>query len=237
MSGWKNRRFWKDVAVVEEGDAFGVALDGRSLRTPAKAPLLVPTRAMAEAIAAEWQAQSDEVDPRTMPVTRSANAAIDKVAPQKAEVAEMIADYGGCDLLCYRAESPEALCRRQAEAWDPLLDWADRAMGARLHAVAGVMFQPQEAAALRALSAPVHEMTAFELAAFHDLVSLSGSLVIGFASIHRLHPLDALWEMSRIDERWQEEQWGRDEEAQAVAEARRAAFHSAGTVYCLVNDL
>lgn len=132
MSEWKQKRFWKTVGVEPEGAGFAVALDGRRVKTPAKAPLVVPTQAMAGAIAAEWDAQVEVVDPLSMPNTRSANAAIDKVTIQFAEVADMLAEYGDSDLLCYRAETPEELVARQSENWDAALDWAAEALGARL---------------------------------------------------------------------------------------------------------
>jgi len=224
MSEWKQKRFWTEVSVQEDDDGYAVALDGRRIKTPAKAPLILPGRAMAEAVAGEWAAQDGEVDPLSMPFTRSANAAIDKVRAQHAEVADMLADYGDSDLLCYRAESPQALVERQAETWDPALDWAERALGARLEPRRGVIHQPQAPEALARLRAQVHALDAFRLAAFHDLVSLSGSLVLGFAAAKGWRDADALWEISRLDERWQEEHWGSDDEATASEAHKRAAF-------------
>ncbi|MBY5987424.1 ATP12 family chaperone protein [Roseovarius atlanticus] len=224
MSEWKAKRFWKEAAVVEDEGGYGIRLDGRAVRTPAKAAMIVPTRALAEAVAAEWDAQEDLILPGTMPVTRSANAAIDKVRHQHAEVADMLAGYADTDLLCYRADSPDSLIRRQAEAWDPLLDWAEARYGARLVPVAGVMHRPQEAGALAQFSAQVHAMDNFTLTAFHDLVGLSGSLVIGLAALEEARPAEDLWELSRLDERWQEDQWGIDEEARAVEAVKRAEF-------------
>ena len=224
MSGWAKKRFWKDTTYEAVEGGYTVLLDGRAVKTPAKAALVVPTRAMAEAMVAEWDAQEGEIDPTGMPVTRSANAAIDKVAIQHKEVADMLAEYGGSDLLCYRADTPEELIARQGAAWDPLLDWAAETFGARLTAVTGVMFAAQDADALAKLNAQVHAFDNFELAAFHDLVGISGSLVIGFAATQDHRPIEALWEISRIDEQWQEDQWGRDEEAAAEADLKKQAF-------------
>ncbi|MEQ9057415.1 MAG: ATP12 family protein, partial [Roseovarius confluentis] len=140
-----------------------------------------------------------------------------KVTRQHGEVAEMLAAYGDSDLLCYRADSPQELVERQAEAWDPLLDWADATFGARLIPVEGVMHAPQNPRALERRAAPVHAMDAFRLTAFHDLVGISGSLVIGLAAIHEVKDIGTLWRLSRIDETWQEEQWGIDEDARAQA--------------------
>lgn len=236
MSEWKAKRFWKDAKVVEVDGGFTVELDGRAVKTPAKAALIVPTRAMAEAIAAEWQAQDEHINPTTMPMTRTANAAIDKVAAQHAEVAELLAAYGDSDLLCYRADSPAELVARQAAAWDPLLDWAAEALGARLQPREGIMHKAQDAQALEALSARTHALSNFELAAFHDLVSLSGSLVIGFAATQDVQPIDALWEVSRLDELYQIEQWGRDDEAEATAAIKKESFEHAKRVYDLVQS-
>lgn len=224
MSEWKAKRFWKEARVVETDGGYSVELDGRGVKTPAKRRLVVPTRAMAQAIAGEWDAQEGEIDPGQMPVTRSANAAIDKVALQHAEVAQMLADYADSDLLCYRAESPAELVARQAEAWDPLLDWADREFGARLIPVSGVMHQPQSPKALEVFARQAQAMDPFALTAFHDLVSLSGSFVIGLAAMHDMRETGELWQLSRVDERWQEELWGADEEATALAARKESEF-------------
>ncbi|ATF16985.1 ATP12 family chaperone protein [Phaeobacter gallaeciensis] len=231
MSEWKQKRFWKTVSVAETEDGFAVELDGRRVRTPAKAALAVPGRDMAEAIAAEWEAQTESVDPSTMPVTRSANAAIDKVSHQHGEVSDMLSDYGDSDLLCYRAEMPAELVQRQAEIWDPALEWAAETLGARLEPRSGILHAPQNPEALARLRGLVHEMTPFQLAAFHDLVAMSGSLVLGFAAAKGWRPADQIWEMSRLDELWQEQQWGQDEEAQATADLKRHAFLHAKRFY------
>ncbi|WP_306132628.1 ATP12 family chaperone protein [Roseivivax marinus] len=228
MTEWAARRFWTDAtAEPMEGGGHTVRLDGRAVKTPAKSPLILPSEAMARAVAAEWAAQGELIAPLSMPVTRGANAAIDKVRPQRAEVADMLAEYGDSDLLCYRAETPEELVARQEAAWDPLLDWAADTLGARLEARTGIMHAPQDADSLTRLRAAVHRLDAFELAAFHDLVSLTGSLVIGFAAERGQGASDDLWTASRIDEDWQAQQWGEDEEAANAAEHKRRAFHDA----------
>ena len=224
MTEWKARRFWKEATVTEARGGYTVLLDTRPVKTPAKSALVVPTVALANRIAAEWDAQEDDIAPQAMPFTRSANAAIDKVARQQAEVADMIAAYGDSDLLCYRAEDPEPLCARQAAAWDPLLDWAETSLGARLIPVAGVMHRPQERAALDRLAARVHALDPFTLTAFHDLVALSGSLIIGFAALYEREPAPKLWALSRIDETWQEEQWGIDDVARNQANKKQCDF-------------
>ncbi|CUK15140.1 ATP12 chaperone protein [Ruegeria denitrificans] len=224
MSDWKPKRFWAECAVVDAEGGFTVELDGRRVKTPAKAALILPTRAMAAQVAAEWDAQEKEVDPTVMPFTRSANAAIDKVRHQHAEVADLLADYGDSDLLCYRAAHPQGLQERQAEQWNPALDWAAEVLCARLLPVVGVLHQPQPDAALTSLRQRVHGLSDFQLAAFHDLVSLSGSLVLGFAAAQNWREAEKIWEISRLDELWQIEQWGHDDEAFDVAETKKAAF-------------
>lgn len=231
MSEWKQRRFWKEAASVEVDGGWSIELDGRPLKTPAKAGLIVPTHAMATAIAAEWDAQVEVVNPTSMPFTRSANAAIDKVAIQRAEVADMLAAYGDADLLCYRADAPDELVARQSEAWDPYLEWAATALGARLIPRTGIMHESQDEAALKQLSNRVHALSEFQLAAFHDLVSLSGSLVLGFAAAQDLNPVLNVWAASRVDELWQIEQWGADEEAESVAKIKEASFFHAKTFF------
>lgn len=224
MSGWTAKRFWKEARAEAIEGGYTVHLDRRPIRSPAKRPLLLPTPAMAEAVAAEWAAVAEVVDPGAMPVTRSANAAIDKVAPQFDEVAGLIAAYGGSDLLCYRAKGPEALVRAQAEAWDPLLDWAARSYGAPLVTTVGVVPVDQPSESLARLAAPLRAASAFELTALHDLVSLTGSLVLGLAATSGGFEPEAIWRLSRIDEDWQAVQWGEDEDAMIAAARKRGDF-------------
>lgn len=216
--------FWTEVTVVEVPGGYTPRLDGRAIKTPLKADFALPTLALAEAAAEEWRAQDDRVKPETMPITRAANSAIDKVSAQKPDVVDVLAAYGDSDLTCYRADYPAALAARQAAAWDPLLDWAADTFGARLKPVVGVMPEPQSADALARLRGPLDAMTAFELTALHDLIALSGSLVIGLAADAKAWPAEALWDASRIDETWQIEQWGEDEEATAAVARKERDF-------------
>jgi chaperone required for assembly of F1-ATPase len=235
MSEWKAKRFWTSAQVVPSDDGFGIALDGRPVKTPAKQVLAVPTEAFADAIAREWDAQAEVIDPRSMPFTRTANVAIDKVVSQKAEVSKMLADYGDSDLLCYRADRPQELVQRQSDLWDPVLEWAAQTYGARLLPRIGVVHEPQSEIALSRLSEPVFAMSHFELAAFHDLVSLSGSLVLALACTQDLYDSGRIWDISRLDEIWQIEQWGADDDAEAVAHIKRAAFLHAKQVFDLLK--
>ena len=233
MSDWKPKRFWTAASVAPVEGGFTVLLDGRGVKTPAKAPLVVPSEALARLIAAEWDAQVEKVAPETMPATRAANSALDKVAVQFDQVAEMLAEYGGTDLLCYRAEGPAELVARQAAGWDPLLDWASDRYGAPLVATAGVMFIAQPPGSLAALRHAVFDQTPFQLAALHDLIAITGSLILGLAVAEgRLSP-DEAFDLSRIDEHWQIEQWGEDEEAAALEASKRQALHEAARFYGL----
>lgn len=223
MTGnWTAKRFWTAVTVVAVPDGFAVDLDGRRVRTPAKAPLILPTEALAQAVAAEWTAQGATVDPRIMPVTRSANAALDKVRPQRAEVIDLIAAYGGSDLICYRAASPAELVALQAAAWDPWHDWARASLDAALVTTAGVMPVPQPPATLAQMHAAVAAFDDFGLAALHDLVGMTGSLVLGLAVARGALTAPDAWDLSRVDEHWQRDQWGADEDADTLAAYKKA---------------
>ena len=230
------KRFWTNVTVEPEGNGFSVRLDGRPLRTPAKAPCLMPTRSMAEAVAAEWAAQGEEVRPTTMPLTRAANTAIDRVTREFNTVADIVAAYGGSDLICYRAPHPEGLMARQAEAWDPLCDWAAGLLGARLLLAEGVMHVTQPEASLAQLAHAVRAHDAWELTALHDLVAISGSLVIGLAVSHGRLEAGQAWPISRIDEDWNIEEWGEDAEAAAQAARRKADFLNAARLLELLRS-
>jgi chaperone required for assembly of F1-ATPase len=229
------KRFWSDVTVEEAEDGYGIRLDNRPVRTPAKAPCLLPNRALADAVAAEWAAQGAEVDPAKMPLTRAANSAIDGVTPQRSAVAATIAAFGETDLICYRAPHPEGLVRRQAAAWDPLVAWAGEALGAPLVLGVGVMHVAQPPDSLARLETAVQAHGAWELTALHDLVSISGSLVIGLAVSHGHLDAATAWPLSRIDEDWQIEAWGADDEAVAVAARRRTDFTNAARLLELVR--
>ena len=233
MSDWAPKRFWKTATAEATEGGFTVALDGRAVRTPAKAPLVVPTHAMAAALAAEWDAQDGKVDPGTMPVTRMANSAIDKVAVQKPAVVAMLAEYGGSDLLCYRATHPAGLIEKQAESWDPWLAWAANALDAPLVTVSGVMPVAQPAASLSRLHDRLAAFDPFALAAVHDFVAITGSLVLGLAMADGKLSATAAFPLSRIDEDWQIAAWGEDEEAAELAARKRADLIAAETFFRL----
>ncbi|WP_312527352.1 ATP12 family chaperone protein [Paracoccus sp. (in: a-proteobacteria)] len=233
MSEWKARRFWKKAHIRPEGEGWAIDLDERPLRTPGKQALIVPTEALARAIAAEWDAQVDVIDPESMPLTRAANSALEKVHPQFDAVADMLGEYGGTDLLSYRATGPSDLVARQATGWDPLLDWASKDLGAALAVTSGVVPVAQDQAALQKLRAELSQLDDFGLTALHDLVTLPGSLVLGLAVIRgRLSATEA-HELARIDEEYQAEKWGRDEEADEAAANRLRAMQLAEQLWKL----
>ena len=228
MSSWAPKRFWKQAEVVAVETGFTVSLDGRSLKTPAKGAFWVPSLALAQEVAREWQAQVEKIRPETMPFTRTANSALDKVTPQFAGVADMLAAYGGTDLLCYRATAPQELVARQAAVWDPILAWTEAHIGARLMSTSGVMPVEQAPESLTRLAKAVHAMTPFQLAAFHDLVAISGSLVVALAVINGHLTAEAAFDASRIDEQWQIDLWGVDEDAaESEALKRENLLHAA----------
>ena len=220
------KRFWKAASVVEDG-GFAIELDGRRVKTPARAELTLPTRALADAIASEWNECGDKVDPRAMPLTGLANAAIDQVAPDKESFAAGIARYAESDLTCYRAEGPETLVQWQSESWDALLAWARRRYDVDFKCVSGVMHAPQPEETVRKLGHAVATLDAFRLAGLSPLVTIGGSLVAGLAVLEEMMPADAAWDAVSLDDRWQLEQWGDDAEARAALDARRRDFLAA----------
>lgn len=234
--GFRLRRFWTDVSVVEAPDGWAVRLDGRVVRTPDKAELVAPTRALADAVAEEWARQGEEMDPARMHLTRAVNVAIDRLVHAHGAVSDMLVGYGETDLLCHRAEAPEALVARQAEAWDPWLVWARDTLDAPLTTTVGIMPTAQAGQSLIRLRDAVVAHDRFEIAALHDLVALTGSLVLGLAVSQRALTAQAAWPLSRIDETWQAEQWGEDEEATEAAEEKRAALFRAERLLDLLRS-
>ena len=226
------KRFWKDVTVDAE---LGVRLDGKPVRTPGRAPLLLPTATLAEAVAGEWRDVAGEVDPRAMPLTGLANAAIDRIAPDTAAFAAGLAAYGESDLLCYRADGPPDLVARQAAAWDPPLDWARDRYDVHFEIATGVMHRPQPEATIERLGAAIAARSAFELAPLSPIVTITGSLVLALALAERAMEADTVWAAANLDEDWQAEQWGEDELAVKVRETRRRDFDAAARFLSLAG--
>lgn len=218
------KRFWQQVTV---DDDRGVALDGRPVRTPGRVPLALPTRALAEAVAAEWRAVEGDVDPRGMPLTGFANAAIDRVGPDRAAFAAALARYGESDLLYYRADGPDDLVVRQRAAWDPWLDWARGRYDVHFEPVAGVMHHAQPAATVARLAEAVAALDAYPLTALSPLVTITGSLVLALALVERAVDADTAWAAAMVDELWQAERWGEDPLAVEARANRRRDFDAA----------
>jgi chaperone required for assembly of F1-ATPase len=216
------KRFYKDVTVAPAEGGFAILLDGKPVRTPRKVPLRVPTRALADAIAAEWAAQKERVNPASMPLSKLAITAIDGVASHMADVAAEIVKFAGSDLLCYRAEAPEALRVLQAAAWDPMLRWAEGELGVRLATAKGVMPVKQRQASLARVAAAVAPFDAMALTSLHVLTTLTGSAILALAHGAGRISAEAAWAAAHVDEDWQASQWGVDVEA-AERRARRWA--------------
>lgn len=208
------KRFWKDVAVVPEAGRWAVTLDGKPLRTPARAALVVPSEALAQAIAEEWRAAGETVDPRAMVLTGLANAAIDRVSPDRAGFAEGIANYAEADLACYRAEGPRPLAERQAAAWDALLNWARRRFDVDFAVTTELMHVAQPAATVERLAHAVAMLDAFRLAGLAPLVTIGGSLIAGLAVLEKALAPGEAWAAVSVDDAWQREQWGADADAE-----------------------
>ncbi len=221
------KRFYKQAAVSPEAGGVAILLDGRPVRTPARAPLRVPTEELAEAIAAEWNAQGEKIEPHLMPLTGLANAAIDRVAPDPAAFARRLAEYGESDLLCYRAEGPQSLVERQDRVWDPLLGWARTRFGIEIETTAGVMHRRQPPESVEQLGRAVAARGPFQLAGLSPLVTIAGSLIIALALAEGAIGLEAAWDAAILDEAWQAEQWGADPLAATSLENRRREFDAA----------
>lgn len=215
------RRFFERATTARHEDGHGLMLDGRLAHTPAKTPIVVASETLARDIAGEWEAQASVIDPSTMPLTRLVNTALDGVARRHAEVAEETARYAGSDLLCYRAADPARLVARQAQMWDPVLGWARDELGATLIVSEGIIYAEQPQAALDAIRRTVD---AFEdplaLAAVSTMTSLTGSVLLALAVAHRRLLPEQAWAAAHVDEDFQMDVWGRDEEAE-IRRARR----------------
>ena len=229
------KRFWKQAQPVERDGGWGVELDGRPLRTPAREPLTVPTKALAEAIAAEWNAVEDKIEPGAMPLTGLANATVDRVATDKEAFAKGIARYAEADLACYRAEGPNALVDRQAESWDALLGWGRRRFDVDFRTTSGIVHVDQPAATVDQLSHAVAALDPYRLVGLSPLATIGGSLLAALGVLEGALTPDQAWEAVSVDDRWQLEQWGSDAEAEAALDSRRRDFMAAARFLKLLN--
>ena len=224
------RRFYKEATVGERDGAYALLLDGRGARTPARKSLAVPSRAVAEALAAEWEAQGENIDPAAMPLTRIVNSAIDGVADQMEVVREEIVRYAGSDLICYRADTPSMLVERQDAAWSPLVAFARQTLGARLALAEGVMHVDQDHSVLDAISLAIADYDAVSLAALHTVMTLTGSTIIALAVARGQLSAEEAWAAAHVDEDFQMEQWGTDEMVLQRRTARRREFDAAAFI-------
>ena len=224
-------RFYETVSVAEDAEgsepAFGVRLDDRALRTPLKNALVLPTHALAEAVADEWRRQGERLDPHDMPMTRLANTVCDRVAGPLPQVVDDIVSFAGTDLLCYRADRPEELCERQAGHWDPVLAWAAAELGARLRLSQGVVHVQQPSESLERIRIVLETGDAFTLTAMHVITTLTGSALLAIAHWRGALSVEQAWTASHVDEDWQIEQWGADSEAAARRTFRRQEMDAA----------
>ncbi len=229
------KRFYKSVTAEPEPGGIAIRLDGRAVRTPARATLLLPGNAIAQGVAAEWQAQGDEIDPRSMPLTGLANAAIDHVAPDPAAFVAPLAAYAETDLLCYRAAEPPPLVAREAAEWDPLLAWAAARYDVGFEIASGIVHRKQPTATIRRLVAALAANSVFALAALSPLVTIGGSLVVALALAEGRIAADAAFDATHLDELWQAEQWGEDALALRHRQARRRDFAAAAYFLSLLE--
>ncbi len=218
------KRFWTSVSVDAERV---VRLDDRPVRTPGRVPLALPTPALAEAVAGEWRDVGEAVDPRAMPLTGLANAAIDRIGADPAPFADGLARYAESDLLCYRADSPPELVERQDAVWNPLLDWARDRYDVHFTNVTGIMHRPQPSATAERLAQAVAALDPFRLAALSPVVTITGSLVLALALLEDAADADTIWTAAHVDEDFQAEQWGEDYLAVEAREAKRREFDAA----------
>ena len=229
------KRFWKEVSVEPEGGGWTIKLDGRPVKAPARAALVAPTPALADGIAEEWRELTETIDPRTMPLTGLANAAIERVAADRQTFAQGLARYAEADLLCYRAEGPQPLVDRQQQHWDPLLGWARRRYDVDFALTSGVVHVKQPPATVERLSHAVAALDAFHLAGLSPLVTIGGSLVTALAVLDKAISDQTAWDAVTVDERWQLEQWGADAEAEAALDNRRRDFLAAARFLDLLD--
>ena len=229
------KRFYKEAGVTEAEGGFAITLDGKPIRTPSARRVVIPSRALADAVAAEWAAQGEAIDPVTMPLTRIANSVVEGVVDRVELVAEDLGKYFETDLLFYRAGHPEGLVAREAAHWDPVLFWAAEALGAHFILSEGIMHVKQPDEALRAARDALPG-DAWSVAALHVVTTLTGSALLALALAHGVRDADQVWAAAHVDEDWNIDQWGVDEEAAARRATRLRDFQAAVAVLTAVNS-
>ena len=227
------KRFYKTVAVT---DQLGIALDGRNVKTPLKATLVMPTRVLAEAVAAEWDAQADVINPHAMPLTKLANTAIDRAISEKSRIAAEILSFASSDMVCYRAESPAGLVQRQTAHWDPIIAWAKADLNVEFTTVSTITHKRQSPAALQALEVHITSLDPFSFVAIHNLATLTGSALLAAITAAGKITANAAWLAANVDEDWQIETWGEDAEASARRAGRLNEFSACVTFVNLAHN-
>ena len=218
------KRFYSEVAVEDAGDGYRVLLDGRAIKTQGGRPQIVPSPALAEKLASEWRAQGETIDARMFPVRDTVDYAIDSVANDRAAVIDKLLSYAETDTLCYRADPDEPLWHRQQEIWEPLLADMEARENVLMTRVSGIIHRPQSGETLDRLRARLGQLDNLTLAALEQMTALAASLCIGLAALEPGADGEALWAAANLEEDWQVEQWGADEEASALREKRNGEF-------------
>jgi chaperone required for assembly of F1-ATPase len=226
------KRFYKRVEVNEK---LGIELDGRSVKTPLKVELRLPTRALAEGVAQEWDAQDRFIDPSRMPLTRLSNTAIDRVPAERAAIESEIVAFAGSDLILYRAENPDGLVKLQQEAWDPVLEWANSLLGVQFRATQGIIHRSQDARALETVQQHIKPLDHFTAAALHEMMVLTGSALLAMMHVAGALPPHQAWDAAHVDEDFQISQWGSDSEAEDRRQKRKADFEAAARFLVLLK--
>ena len=230
------KRFWKEVTFCRREGGWTIELDGKPVRTPARALLQLPTEELARAIAGEWRAVEDRIDPRAMPLTGLANAAIDRIAPDRSSFAAGLARYAEADLACYRAEGPRELVVRQEKSWDFLLGWARRHFDIDFATTSGILHVPQPEATVNRLAHAIAALRPFQLAGLSPLVTIGGSLLVALAVLEKAIEPSRAWEIVTLDEQWQLEKWGSDAVLEVTLGNRKRDFLAAAEFLDLVGE-
>lgn len=231
------KRIYEVADAVEVNEGYAIQLDGRSVRTPARHLLVVPTQGLADAVVGEWMAQGEHVDHNAMPMTRFANTAIDNVRGREDAIIDEIAAFAGNDLLCYRGDTPDSLVAAQSQAWDPVLDWAKATFGAQFVLTAGVIHVPQDEATLEAMRTAIAMFDPFGLTGLHNMTTLSGSAILALATARGFLEHDDAWTRAHVDEDWQISRWGDDAEAQERRIYRGGEYQSASQFLSLATPV
>lgn len=228
MASPRMKRFYETAATAKMDGGYHITLDGKPIRTPGGETVLVRNKALAEAMAVEWENQQTHIEFSSMGINQLVNSAIDRGADDRIKLADALLAYGATDLLCYRADGPAALAACQVEAWDPLLDWAEARYGVRLRVTSGIVAIEQDSAVLAALQARIAAADPFQLCALRAAVGICGSLIVGLAVAEGHLDIDSAWQVVNVDEDWQREKWGEDAQAAANRAGAFTAFTQAG---------